>query len=151
MMSGRNRVLDSLRTVAGYASVLVGTAACSGVTEPCVAPLDMMGTWSYAAEQQSPSPATLTGTLVVTHQTCRDFDGAVDLVQVDARGERRVAGRVAGRVLDVGSLQFDASLGAVPRQHLATLSGNAFAGSWLEIGGGSDAAGAFHGKREVGP
>jgi hypothetical protein len=148
-VNGRHTALR--RFVAGGSALWAAATACGAATEPCAAPVDVTGTWSYSAEQQSPAPATSTGTLVVSRQTCRDFEGALDLVQVDARGQQRLAGRVSGRVIDNGSLQFDASLGVIPRQHLATLTGDSFAGSWLELGGAVDAAGAFHGKREVRP
>jgi hypothetical protein len=131
--------------------VLLAGAACAVPTETCTPPANILGTWTYASQQQSLGGVTASGTLVVDHQSCRDFDGSIDAIQQDASGQRtRLSGRITGRVLDAASLQFDAEFGAVPRQHLATLEGGTMNGSWLEVSGSGGASGAFTSQRESG-
>ena len=93
--------------------------------------------------------AQLTGTLDITGQRCTDLDGTLDVVLIDARGDsRRIAGRVTVQMLDASSIRFDALIGAVPRQHLATLRGDSLIGSWLELSGSAGGAtGQFKAKR----
>jgi hypothetical protein len=135
------------------AAIMIGAAACSVPTEECAAPLNMRGTWTYVGSQQAPLAASITGTLFVSRQTCRDFEGALDFIQTDARGQRqRIAGRVAGQVIDAKSFAFDGLFGATPRQHLASVRGDSIVGAWLEgAGGATGASGQFSGKREVSP
>ncbi len=147
MIGRRIRWLATRRRLTAASACLV--AGCKVPTGDCTDPATVTGTWTYAAVQSTPVPATISGTLVVSRQTCSDFSGTLDVVQVSERGEsRRVAGQVNGRVLDAVSVQFDALLSTVPRQHLATVRGDSVVGQWLEVGtvtGG--ASGDFRGKR----
>jgi hypothetical protein len=131
------------------AAACLALVACQAPTEACAPPALISGSWRYAAEQQAPEAAQLTGTLVITGQRCADLDGTLDVMLVDARGEsRRVAGRVTGQMLDATAIRFDALIGAVPRQHLATLRGDSLTGSWLELSGAAGGAtGQFRAKR----
>ena len=145
------RRFPTLRLATGI--TLVIGAACTAPTENCAAPANILGTWTYAAQQEGAGGVTLTGALVVAHQSCHDFDGSLDVVQADARGiQQRMSGRVTGRLLDATSLEFDAQLDVVPRQHLASLAGGgtAMTGSWLEVTDGAGLSGAFSGKRQTG-
>jgi hypothetical protein len=127
-------------------------AACAIPTDNCTPPANIVGTWTYASHQQlSAGSVTTSGAMVVQHQSCQDFDGTIDVVQQDAAGQRtRLSGRVTGRLLDASSLEFDAQLTAVPRQHLATLKGSVMTGSWLEVSGTAGASGDFTSERQSG-
>ena len=143
----RSAMTWTVRGCLGAACLAV--VACQAPTEACAPPALISGSWRYAAEQQAPEAAQLTGTLDITGQRCTDLDGTLDVVLTDARGDsRRIAGRVTGQMLDASSIRFDALIGAVPRQHLATLRGDSLTGSWLELSGGAGGAtGQFRAKR----
>ena len=104
--------------------------SCATATEPCAATVSVTGNWRYSAIQQAPAHSTLSGTLSVTQQSCASFTGQLDLTEVTAQGgTRRIAGPVSGKVVDAGTVRFDAFLEALPRQHLATLSGDSLNGT----------------------
>jgi hypothetical protein len=124
-------------------------AACVPATGPCDTHTSLSGNWRYAAIQEAPSHTTLSGTLAVTGQSCGDFTGNLDLTEVNALGiSRRIAGPVSGKVIDATSVRFDAWLEAIPRQHIATLTGDSLAGTWVLVdGAGATASGSFGGHR----
>jgi hypothetical protein len=130
----------------------LAASACAVATEPCPAggTASVVGSWRYAGIELAPLRTTLSGTLAVTKQSCGEFTGQVDLIEVNAQGgTRRLAGPVSGTVIDASSLRFDAFLEAVPRQHLATLAGDSLAGTWLAVdGAGQTVSGTFGGRRE---
>jgi hypothetical protein len=130
------------------AVALVLLQACASPTENCAVPRDITGTWQYAASQDAPVRASLTGSLVISTQSCRDFRGALDLTEVTADGRtRRIAGPVSGLLLDSAVARFDATLGGADRQHLARLAGDSLWGSWVEIQSGPSVTGSFSGRR----
>jgi hypothetical protein len=122
--------------------------ACVSPVENCAVARQITGTWQYAATQDAPVRATLTGSLMISRQSCRDFSGALDVTEVTADGRsRRIAGPVSGLLLDSIVARFDATLGGADRQHLARFGGDSLWGSWVEIGSGSSVAGSFSGRR----
>ena len=92
--------------------------------------------------------ATITGTLVITAQSCGDFTGSMDIIQVTSLGERqRMAGPVSGVLLDSTSARFTATLGNGDREHLARFVGDSIRGTWVETASGSSIAGSFSGRQ----
>jgi hypothetical protein len=129
----------------------LGSYACGVPTEGCVAGTDLTGTWRYSAVQDAPAGTTLSGTLAITRQTCGSFSGQLDVVQTTPQGGgQRIGGPVSGRVIDASSIRFDATLEALPRQHLATIAGDSLTGTWLLIDGqGHTVNGTFGSRRET--
>ena len=134
--------------VCACAVALALLQACASPTENCAVPRGITGTWQYAATQDAPVRATLTGSLMITNQSCRDFRGALDVTEVTADGRsRRIAGPVSGLLLDSVVARFDATLGGADRQHLARFGGDSLWGSWVEIQSASSVTGSFSGRR----
>jgi hypothetical protein len=131
---------------------MLAASACAVATEPCPAAgvVSVVGSWRYSGSEQAPVRTTLSGTLAISRQSCGQFSGQVDLLEVNAQGStRRLAGPVSGTVIDVSSIRFDAFVEAVPRQHLATLAGDSLAGTWLAVDGtGQTVSGTFGGRRQ---
>ena len=134
------------------AILALAVSGCATATEPCTAGgvVSVVGSWRYSGVQLSPVHASLSGTLVVSRQSCEDFTGQLDLLEVNALGAtRRLAGPVSGKVISATSVRFDAFVEAVPRQHLATLAGDSLSGTWLAVdGAGQSVSGTFGGRRE---
>jgi hypothetical protein len=133
------------------AGTTIAMVSCASLTENCASPTNVTGTWRYGATQETPQRAALTGTLTVDRQSCTEFSGALDVIEVDAEGtSRRMAGAVSGRLLDATSLQFDVMLGAESWQHVGTLGGDSLEGSWVEVSGNDvTGTGEFESTREV--
>lgn len=129
--------------------VVAALVSCTAATGPCDTAVSLSGSWRYAAIQDAPTHTTLSGTLAVTQQSCGDFTGNLDLTEVNAQGvSRRIAGPVNGKVVDATTVRFDAWLEAVPRQHLAALTGDSLTGTWVLVDGvGATASGSFGGHR----
>jgi hypothetical protein len=120
---------------------------CVSPVESCAATRQIMGTWKYAATQDAPVRASLTGSLVISTQSCVDFQGALDVTEVTADGRsRRIAGPVSGLLVDSVVARFDATLGGADRQHLARFGGDSVWGSWVEIESGASVSGSFSGR-----
>src|SRR4051812_5992756 len=86
-------------------------AACLSPTQNCAQPRALQGSWAYSAAQENPIRATLTGTLVINAQSCADFEGTLDIIEISSAGERRrIAGPVSGVLLDSVSARFSASI-----------------------------------------
>jgi hypothetical protein len=148
-MSKSSRAQRSDLGAAAFLTALL-LASCLPATEPCTATVSVLGTWRYSAVQQAPVHTTLSGTLSVTKQSCADFTGQLDLIEVTPQGgTRRIAGPLSGKLIDATSVRFDAFLEALPRQHLGSLSGDALEGTWLVLdGSGQSLSGTFGGQRE---
>ena len=130
------------------AVILAVVQACTSPMENCAVTRQITGTWQYAATQDAPVRAALTGSLVISTQSCRDFRGTLDLTEVTADGRsRRIAGPVSGLLLDSLVARFDATLGGADRQHLARFAADSLWGSWVEIGSGPAVTGNFSGRR----
>ena len=138
-----------LLSIAATATAVVATA-CISPTETCARTRALPGTWSYTATQESPVRATISGTLVISAQSCSDFTETMDIVQVTSLGERqRMAGPVSGVLLDSMSARFTATLGNGDREHLARFVGDSVRGTWVETASGSSTAGSFSGRQGV--
>ena len=128
--------------------VVCAVAGCISPTESCPRTRAIQGSWSYTATQESPARATITGTLVVSQQSCADFTGTMDVLEVTSLGEhRRMAGPVSGVLLDSTSARFTATLGTGDREHLARFAGDSVRGTWIQAVSGSSTAGSFSGRQ----
>lgn len=138
---------------AGLCVAVLGWECQSPVAAPAGPAASVLGMWSYAATQTSPSTATLTGTLEITSQVGRDFNGRLDVMETDAQGTpRRLNGIVAGRAIDSLSVDFDAFVDVVARRHVGTVVGDSIRGTWLEFEpGGGTRSGSFRGARSSPP
>lgn len=141
------------RTVLAGIALLTAAACSTSATAPCRAPTAVAGSWRYSAVQDAPVRMTLSGTLVLSSQACSALSGSLDVIAVSDRGtQQRVAGAVTGQIVDQSSLQFDAMLDAMPRQHLAKFLGDSLSGTWIELApDGSSVTGTFTAKREATP
>lgn len=126
-------------------------AACAPVSETCRSEASVVGNWRYSAIEQAPVRATLTGTLSVTQQSCGNFSGTLNVVEVTAQGgSRQLSGPINGQVVDAGSLQFDAFLEADARQHLASIAGDSLTGTWILVDPtGTSPSGTFGSHRSA--
>jgi len=129
---------------------LVCLAACGSATDAGKPGVPVVGTWSYSAQQVSPSTATLTGSLSFSSQVGAQISGTMDFTETDARGlQRRLAGPFAGRTVDSTTLDFELTLGAVTRRHVGRVKADSLTGTWIEStsDGLPTASGSFRAAR----
>jgi hypothetical protein len=139
----------SARRLNLVAATALVAGACASPTASCDAAGAVTGHWSYAATQETPVHGTLTGSLVISSQTCTDFQGALDVIERLTTGEsRRIAGPVSGSLVDTDVARFEVTLGGVGREHLVRLHGDSMSGSWVETGGSLQGNGRFGGRRQ---
>lgn len=94
-------------------------------------------------------PGSLTGSLVISSQSCTDFQGALDVIEQLTTGEsRRIVGPLSGSLVDTDVARFEVTSGGVGREHLARFNGDSITGSWVEIGGSLPGNGRFGGRRQ---
>jgi len=126
-------------------------AACLSPTGPCDSGRSVIGKWRYAGLTQAPVRTTLSGTLLITEESCGEFSGSLAIVELtDQGGTWQRGGPVHGRVIDNGSLRFDAFLEADPRQHLASIKGDSLTGTWVLVDpSGTSISGTFGGRKEA--
>ena len=118
------------------AMLAVVATGCNSPTAPCPASRSLTGAWRYVGERDAPVPARYDGTLEVTSESCEGFHGRLDLIQSDAVGSpQRLAGLVTGRLTSNASVHFDAWLGVVPWQHVASLDDAGGEGQWVLVSG----------------
>ena len=131
----------------------MAAGACQSPTSGGAAPVMVVGEWGYAATQTSPVPATITGTLTISQQNGRDFQGSLDATQTDGQGNlTHVSAVVSGQVLDASALEFTAFIGLAGRQHLGTIAGDSVHGAWVEqTSGAVTSSGSFAAALPVGP
>lgn len=135
----------------GAALLLLG---CEAPLATCDPEISVRGTWRYSAVQDAPAAARIGGTLEISAESCEGFQGRLDLLEDNLLGgTRRIAGPVSGRVVSATTLQFDAFVAVVPRQHIAALRADTLEGNWVAVGGGSSPSvtGSFGAKREHTP
>ncbi len=97
---------------------------------------DLRGTWSYQAQQAAPV-AGLSGTMIVTGENGRTFNGQLQVVETNQAGiQRELSGIVTGSVTNASTVDFDAFLEQTGRRHVGRLAGDSIAGSWVENAGG---------------
>ena len=127
--------------------------ACQSPMGGGAAPVMVLGQWGYAATQTSPIAATITGTLTISQQNGRDFQGSLDATQTDGQGNlTHVSAVVSGQVLDASALEFTAFIGLAGRQHLGTIAGDSVHGAWVEqTSGAVTSSGSFAAALPVGP
>lgn len=129
----------------------LSAAACVGSTDPGKMGALVLGTWSYAGTQGSPSAAQLNGALTFSGQAGAQISGTLDVIEIGAGGlQRRLAGPVSGRTVDSTTVDFDLLLGTVSRRHVGQVRGDSITGTWLEtpVGGGApSASGTFRASR----
>ena len=134
---------------------------CAAPVSPCgtgLAPVDVLGTWTYEGDQSAP-PATLSGTLTITSQAGQAFTGTLDVTQMDGSGSHPLSGPVTGCALDAASVDFSAlfTVEAAARRHLGTVKmgvtmDSITNGTWVESGSsGPIASGTFKSARQSGP
>lgn len=132
----------------GLFLVLAGTG-CQSPTDCGPDNSGLVGSWRYTAVQEIPGQGQVSGTLVVSAVACDLLSGQLDITTTDAQGAtRRMAGPVQGSISSSGGLRFEAELADGIRRHLATVTGDSLAGSWVNVGEDGTAAGPFGGKRQ---
>ena len=135
--------------IAGLAATT--TLGCSTPSGVCESVGSIDGQWTYEATQDSPVPATMRGSMVITSQACSDFQGSLDAVEILATGEsRRVTGFVSGTMLDSSLFRFEAVIAGDAREHLARIRSDSIAGDWVQSENGVARSGHFGGKRMAG-
>lgn len=99
------------------------------------------GTWDYVAVQESPTAASITGTLKVDAPTNGNFTGSLSIVVTPSGGgsPATMSGPLTGTSVSNSAVEFDACLDActVPWTHLGQLAGDSLTGSWVQQGGPS--------------
>ena len=126
-------------------------AGCSTPSGACESVDGLDGHWSYEATQESPVPASIRGSMVITSRLCSDFQGSLDAVELLATGEsRRVTGFVSGTMLDSSLLRFEAVIAGDAREHLARIRSDSITGDWVQSANGAARSGRFGGKRMAG-
>jgi hypothetical protein len=128
---------------------LLGTlalAACSSESEDCGAPVDISGTWDYAATQSVPA-GSVAGTWVLSQpETCR-IGGTFSATVPGGDGlPVPISGSVSGIFLDETHVEIHLyPTGGEDRAHLGVLVGDSLSGSWEQPGAG--VSGSFHAER----
>ena len=119
-------------------------AACDTPVD-CAPPAsaNLLGTWSYTATQNAPTPANLFGTLDITTQCGTTLTGSLDVTEVDAQGSRRRTGTLSGRTVDSLTIDFDVFLTTVGRRHVGALARDSIQGTWVEPLDLGSASGSF--------
>jgi hypothetical protein len=127
----------------------MGLGGCRSATDGGATPVNVVGTWTYSAIQTSPASAVLSGTLTISRQSGRDFNGTLQVTQTDGQGgsPQNLAGVVSGRALDSVTIDFDAFLSLTGRRHVGTLRGDSVFGDWIESPGLAQQQGTFAGRR----
>ncbi len=152
-MMARGQFRSLVPDVAAVMSALLSLLACSACgatsTDACTASSQSLtGVYTYDGARDTPTQATFSGTLSLTGQSCNNFTGTIDFVEVDAQGQsRRLSGPVSGTLLSATSLQLDAGLGAVVRQHIAKITPDSVYGTWVEMSGSITGSGRFRTRR----
>lgn len=132
MSRHRNR---SLRTVCAALLASV-TVACSGPTGTGTSDPRVAGTWQYRAATTT-STAMVEGSLRLIVSSSGGIEGTLDAMETDASGRRSsVSGIVSGRVITVGTADFELALtDGRRREHFVTLRGDSLVGDWVESAG----------------
>jgi hypothetical protein len=101
----------------------------------------IVGTWDYVGTQESPTPASITGTLKVDGQSAGSFTGSLSITLTPSGGgsPETLSGPLTGQSVSNTAVEFDACLDActVPWTHLGVISGDSLTGAWAQQGGPS--------------
>jgi hypothetical protein len=127
-------------------------SACLRSTAPQSSLLQLSGSWNYTGVQTAPVRETLTGTLLISRESGRSFQGRLDLVGVSGQtGQNRVlGGNVSGAANGADVIDFDASLESTPRRHVGQIVADTITGTWIgSAPDGTMSSGTFRVERET--
>ena len=125
--------------------------ACSSPSAVCDTDDGVTGRWTYAATQEVPVRAQISGSMVISSANCVDFQGVLDVVEELATGEsRRVSGRVSGTIVSGDLIRFEAVVGDGTREHIARLASDSLTGDWVQAAGTIPGNGHFGARRAGG-
>jgi hypothetical protein len=129
------------------AAALLG-AGCANPTGADGAAPDLRGTWSYRAQQGAPV-VSLSGTMIVSGESGRGFNGQLQAVETNQAGiQRELSGIVTGSVTNASTVDFDAFLEQTGRRHVGRLAGDSITGSWVDnVGSDVPLTGTFKLRR----
>jgi len=141
-----------VRALLFLAVVAAGATACSGSDGvDCGGTAPVAGTWDYHGAQTTPPPgSTLTGTLDVSSVDGCTFDGTLSVAETPEGGGAVVnrAGAFFGIAVSATVVNFDVQFTpGVARTHVAEVTGDSLAGTWIEGSGSSAPRGTFWAKR----
>jgi hypothetical protein len=120
-----------------------GAAACGKITETDSV---VAGAWTYAGTQETPSPATLNGTVTWRGVSGGDdaFEGTFTVVQQVPGGVlQTISGPGAGEIISDTIADFDLTVSGVERRHIGILRGDSISGDWAVLTAGQSASGKF--------
>ncbi|MCE2942023.1 MAG: hypothetical protein ACK53A_08605 [Gemmatimonadota bacterium] len=129
-------IRDARVAMVALAAALGG---CAEAAAPCVAELDLRGTWSYVAEAISPVRQRLSGAVRIDDGPSCAIAGLADVVTTDLSTGvpgAPVRGTVAGRVASAETVDFDLVLLLSTRRHLGTVTRDSMFGSWFATSDG---------------
>ncbi|MGB7212994.1 MAG: hypothetical protein WBC97_10245 [Gemmatimonadales bacterium] len=126
---------------------LAGVGACASAPSGSFS-APIVGTWDYVATQESPTTASISGTLKVDNQSDGNFTGSLSFTLTPS-GEgspQTMTGPLTGQSVSATAVEFDACLDGctVPWTHLGLIAGDSLVGSWAQQGGPS---GSFRAHR----
>lgn len=119
---------------------------CEISTGPGAAAADVRGTWDYSGQQSAPN-LSLEGSLVIGSQRGEVIGGMGSWEASDGLGGVVMqGGNLTGQVIGASDVDFDVTLSAGPRRHVARLVADTMTGVWVDAGGG--ATGEFRAVRQ---
>lgn len=127
------------------ASAAAVAFACSGSTSPGTTSL-VSGAWTYTGRQETPSPATLEGSLnwKDVAGTPGAFEGTFTVQETLPTGAiRTLNGPGAGQLVADSVADFDLTIDGVGRRHIGVLRADSISGSWAVLDAGHTASGQF--------
>ena len=122
---------------------ILGSVACIESAGPSGPFAHVQGIWTYSGTQTTPA-LTLSGTLSITQQSGDVIEGSLTWSESDGIGGPVLrSASVAGVVVGLEDVDFEAALDASSRRHLARISanGDTLVGVWVTPMGG--AGGSF--------
>jgi hypothetical protein len=108
-------------------------SACLKSTEPQASLLDLTGKWHYTGVQTGAVSEALDGTLDITRESGRSFQGSLvlDATNAQSRLTRTLTGPVSGSESGVDVIDFDASIESITRRHVGTIVADTINGYWI--------------------
>lgn len=134
-------MLRVCRGLVVVATLLAG--GCQDAAAPCTTPLDLRGTWVYAADAVSPVRQRLSGAVRVDGGPSCVIAGVADITTTDLGTglvSPPVRGTVSGRVADATTVDLDLQLGLSTRRHLGTVARDSIFGQWFATTDGVNGA-----------
>lgn len=133
------------------ALVQVSVLACIDTTAPDGTYAQVAGGWTYTGTQAEPA-RQLEGDFVVSNQNGDLITGTITFLESDGVGNVDLrGGPVSGRVIETTDVDFDLTLGAAQRRHVARISanGDTIQGVWVQPADGL--SGTFLAIRQPSP